>query len=164
MVGLNFRIPHIKDHRGAAQKWMPRIRNLSAYANTNFVQARISSSNSSCVQRQSKPFSRCILHHSELHEYLTKELYSRNSSLLGHWRNQGCVDNIVTFPNAEKFHPVDRRTVSAPIQRLKPRLLRVMTNFKPLLIEPIMHSNSKDAEASQLIEIWSIIKKKTVHI
>ncbi len=111
------------------------------------------------MQRQPKPFPRYILYHPELHEYLTKELYSGDPSLPGHWRNQGRVENIVTFPNAEKFLPVDRRTVSAPIQRLKPRLLRVMANLKPLLIEPVMHPNGKDAEASQLTEIWPTIKK-----
>ena len=34
-----------------------------------------------------------------------------------------------------------------------------MANLKPLLIEPVMHPNGKDAEASQLTEIWPTIKK-----
>ena len=32
--GVEFRIPHTKGHRGAAQKWMPRNAELSAYAKT----------------------------------------------------------------------------------------------------------------------------------
>ncbi len=39
---VEFRIPHTKEHRGAAQKRMPRNAELSAYANNAFMKTRLS--------------------------------------------------------------------------------------------------------------------------
>ena len=86
-----------------------------------------------------------------LSEYPTKELYTPHPSLHGLWRNQGRLDNILAFSDAEKFNPVDTETAvcSHPAFRFQ----------ASLLIEPVSHPSSKEVEVSLLAEVWPTIEK-----
>lgn len=96
----------------------------------------------------------------ELSEYPTKELYTPHPSVPGLWRNQGRLDDIIAFSNAEKFNPVDTETAVCSHPAVKRALVAGQGRFQAsLLIEPVTHPSSKEAEVSLLAEIWPTIEK-----
>ena len=106
------------------------------------------------------PFQGVFCTYPELSEYPTKELYSPHPSLPGLWKNQGRLDDIIAFSNAEKFNPADTETTICSHPAVKRALVAGQGRFQAsLLIEPVTHPNSKEAEVSLLNEIWPTIEK-----
>lgn len=96
----------------------------------------------------------------ELREYSTNELYSPHPYLPGLWRNQGRVDDIIAFSNAEKFNPVDMEKYVCSNPAVQAAVVAGPGRFQAsLLIEPVTYPVNKDTEASLLAEIWPTIEE-----
>ena len=96
----------------------------------------------------------------DLNEFSTKELYSPHALLPGLWRNQGRLDDIIAFSNAEKFNPIDMENSVCSHPAVKAAMVAGHGRFQAsLLIEPVTQPEGKESEASLLEDIWPTIQE-----
>ena len=96
----------------------------------------------------------------DLDEFSTKELYSPHALTPGLWRNQGRIDDIIAFSNAEKFNPIDMENSVCSHPAVKAAMVAGHGRFQAsLLIEPVTHPESKESEAALLEDIWPTIQE-----
>ena len=89
----------------------------------------------------------------ELHEYRTKELYSKHPSNPDFWMYRGRTDVIIAFSNAEKLNPVDMEKIITSHSTVQAALIAGHGRFQAsLLIEPAKPCSSIDEKRKLLDE------------
>ena len=96
----------------------------------------------------------------ELREFATKELYSPHPSLPGLYKNQGRIDDIIAFSNAEKFNPVDTESSVCAHPAVSAAVVAGQGRFQAsLLIEPTLCPGTEEARSSLMSEIWPTVER-----
>ena len=96
----------------------------------------------------------------DLHEYHTRDLYSKHPSKSGLWKHCGRMDDIVVFVNGEKLNPITIEDQVGRHRFVKSALVVGEGRFHAaLLVEPTIALDTTAERARLLDEIWPVIEK-----
>ena len=105
-------------------------------------------------------FQSCFKTHFGLHEWSTRDLYSKHPTKPHHWRHEARVDDLIVSANGAKFNPLSLQARIEQCAAVKFALVAGNHRLRPGLILQL-HDPQADENEKQRIykEVWAIVSE-----
>ncbi len=96
----------------------------------------------------------------ELSEWPTKDLYSKHPSRPDHWLYEGRADDIISFSNGEKLHPLTIEQSIEAHPEIRNAIVIGASRLQPgLLLDPADQGLDVQGQKRLLDQVWPLVKQ-----